>query len=275
MTHHRFSTYVIGAERPVGHFLTRLLAAESYLYKAINLEVRERLAPQAGGRPFMVITPSMQRIEDFAHVMHWLEVAKEDDIPVIVLSSLALFGDADERAKTEQDDINAEHELADALLVIEQAAREHSRHIIVRQGQTFSMMADDFATDILTQIRTKPALDLDNEHRFNPTAADDVAQVLLAIMKQAACSEDVWGTYHCCGVEPITTYGFAEALLSEARQYEDLGEVTLTSSTSGFMPAVWAPVGDNTHLFHTFGIRTKPWRKALSRLLKHYYRVDS
>lgn len=275
MANHRFSTYVIGAERPVGHFLTRLLAHESYLYKGLGLEVRERLAPQAGGRPFMVLTPSMQRLEDFGHVMHWLNVAKEEDIPVIVLSSLALFADSSDHAKTEHDAITAEHELAQALRCMEEAAREHPRHLILRQGQTFSMMADDFATDILTSIRTQPTLDLDNQQRFNPTAADDVALVLLAIMKQAACSEDVWGTYHCCGVEPITSYGFAEALLSEARQYEELGDVALTSSEDGFRPAVWAPVGDNTHLFHTFGIRTKPWRKALSRLLRHYYRVES
>lgn len=275
MTHQRFSTYVIGAERPVGHYLTRLLASESYLYKGVSLEVRDRLGPQAGGRPFIVITPSMQRIEDFAHVRHWIDVAKEDDIPIIILSSLALFAHDGERAKTEQDETTAEHELAQALVIIEAAAREHPRHIILRQGQTFSMMADDFATDILTQIRTLPALDLDNKRRFNPTAADDVAQVLLAIMKQAACSEEVWGTYHCCGVEPITSYGFAEALLAEARQYEDLGEVVLTSSDQGFRPAIWAPVGDNTHVFHTFGIRTKPWRKALSRLLRNYYQVPS
>jgi dTDP-4-dehydrorhamnose reductase len=40
------------------------------------------------------------------------------------------------------------------------------------------------------------------------------------------------------------------------------------------MPDVWTPVSDQTHLFYTFGIKKKPWRQGLARLIKSYYRAD-
>ena len=75
-------------------------------------------------------------------------------------------------------------------------------------------------------------------------------------------------------MEAASSYAFAEALLAEAGQYENLTDVELGSEEGATMPAVWVPQGDTTHLFYTFGIKPKPWRKGLSRLVRRYYRSE-
>jgi len=228
----------------------------------------------AVGKPFFVLVPSLFHPDDYAHVPFWLEQAEEQDVPVVLLSSSAVFRARADAVYQENDEDYADHPLALDLLALEALTRNNRRHLILRIGQGFSLMADDFANRLLTAIRDEHSLSLDMQRKFSPTPADDIAEVILAMLKQAACSDDLWGTYHFCGVEPISSYAFAEALLAEAGQYENLSGVELKSQEGGLMPAVWAPVTDNTLLFHTFGIKPKAWRKGLSRLIRRYYRAE-
>lgn len=265
---------VIGANRPVGQFLTRSLAAQNLSYKGYALDQRERLSVLSAGRPFMVITPSLFHPEDYNHVPYWLEQAEEQDIPVVFLSSLAVYRPRAEGLWREEDDEFADTDLAADLLALENLVRKNHHHLILRIGQGFSFMADDFANRLLTQIREEEIITLDMQKKFSPSSADDISDVLQAMLKQVACCDDLWGTYHFCGVEPVASYAFAEALLAEAGQYEDLSRVDLRSQEGAMMPSVWVPAGDNTHLFYTFGIKPKPWRKGLSRLVRRYYRAE-
>ncbi len=248
-----FHSFVIGANRPVGQFLTRSLSAQNFSYKGYALDQRERISVLSNGRPFFVMTPSLFHPEDYQHIPFWLEQAEDQDIPVVLLSSMAVYRAKADVLWKETDEEFAETELAGDLLALEALVRRNHRHLILRIGQGFS---------------------LDMQKRFSPTPADDISDVLQAMLKQAACCDDLWGTYHFCGVEPVSSYAFAEALLAEAGQYEDLSRVDLRSQEGATMPSVWVPPADNTHLFYTFGIKPKPWRKGLSRLVRRYYRAE-
>jgi len=269
-----FHSFVIGANRPVGQFLTRSLSAQNFSYKGYALDQRERISVLSNGRPFFVMTPSLFHPEDYQHIPFWLEQAEDQDIPVVLLSSMAVYRAKADVLWKETDDEFAETELAGDLLALEALVRRNHRHLILRIGQGFSFMADDFANRLLTEIREAEVITLDMQKRFSPTPADDISDVLQAMLKQAACCDDLWGTYHFCGVEPVSSYAFAEALLAEAGQYEDLSRVDLRSQEGATMPSVWVPPADNTHLFYTFGIKPKPWRKGLSRLVRRYYRAE-
>lgn len=266
-----FYSFIVGANRPVGHFLSRSLVAQDMMYKGFGLESREKLNILATGKPFLVLLPSLFHEDDFVHVPFWLEQAQEQDIPVLLLSSLAVFaGSTCSETSTEF----ADDDMALMLQQIEELTRRNRRHLILRVGQGFSFMTQDYASHLLTQIREQTDVKLDGECKFSPTPADDTADVLIAMLKQAACSDELWGTYHFCGVEPVTSYAFAEALLAEAGQYEDLTKVTLSMEAGATLPPIKVPTGDNTLLFHTFGIKAKAWRKGLSRLVRRYYRAD-
>lgn len=267
-----FYSFIVGANRPVGHFLSRSLLAQDMMYKGFGLEGREKLNILATGKPFLVLLPSLFHEDDFAHAPFWLGQAQEQDIPVLLLSSLAVLDGT--QAFNETSTEFADDDRALMIQQIEELTRRNRRHLILRVGQGFSFMTQDYASHLLTQIREQSHVKLDGQCKFSPTPADDIADVLIAMLKQAACSDELWGTYHFCGVEPVSAYAFAEALLAEAGQYEDLTKVTLSMEDGATLPPIKVPSGDNMLLFHTFGIKAKAWRKGLSRLVRRYYRAE-
>lgn len=268
----RFQTYVVGANRPVGYFLGQMLANQDLPYTCFSFDSKEQLKAESGSKSFLVLLPSIEEKEDFQYIDFWLDQAQKLDMPVLLLSSLVVFP-ASQEAWQEEDQAYSEHLLAQEFLTIEARARQNRRHIILRTGAVFSLMNKDFASRLFSTMRTKEELTLDSETLFNPTPADDAANVVLAMLKQANCMDSLWGTYHFNAVEPVASFQFAQALFAEVSHYEALGDNHLRSSETGENPNVWIPSGDNTKLFHSFGIKPKAWRKGLSRLVKRYYQV--
>ncbi len=270
----RFQTCIVGANRPVGHYLSRMLASQNLPYTGFSFDNKEKLKMDSASKPFLVLLPSIEDKEDLQHISFWIEQAQQQDIPVLFLSSLVVYP-ASEKEWHEEDQAYSEHPLAQDFLRIEAQVKENRRHLIVRAGAVFSLMGKDFANQLFISMRAKEVLVLDSQTLFNPTPADDVANVILAVLKQANCKDSLWGTYHFNAVEPVASFQFAQALFAEASHYEALGETKVQASDIGEKPSVWIPSSDNTRLFHTFGIKPKAWRKGLSRLVKRYYQVES
>ncbi|MDF1762718.1 MAG: sugar nucleotide-binding protein, partial [Oleibacter sp.] len=278
--------------------LSKLLADQNLMYKNVGFGSRERTMLQSSSRPVYVIAPCHKNVSDFAEAEFWLHRAREEDAAVILMSSLMVF----KRDTQKRVNVNCQNfsdsEMAENFLHLEQLARQNSQHIILRTGDVFSLMADDFALDIIHIIRNEHRLILNDSKLFEPTPADDVAVVVLAIIRQTQCSDALWGTYHFSGVEAVSAYHFAEALLSEAGQYEDLSDTILEASdvntshgsssdaviadvefpegllTESSLPEILCPMTEHEHLFHTFGIKSKAWRQGMSRLLRRYYSVE-
>lgn len=272
MSINSINAIVVGADRSVGYWLTRALAAENCVYRGQSFESRERLQLQSGGMPFCLLLPSIYSHEDFVNLDHWVEQAIEQDVPILMLSSLSLFGSAGGKSWVESDAPDLEVEHSRRLHYAEEAVRASRRHLILRLGQPLSLQPGDIAHELLTAARDLGVVRVDDQMTFSPTPDDDVAKVVMAMIKQAGCTDQLWGTYHFSGVEPVTSYAFAEALLAEARQYEDLSNVLLESSEHWDSSWLRVPNGDSTRLFHAFGIKAKPWRNGLGRLVRQKYR---
>ncbi len=268
----RFQTYVVGANRPVGHFLSRILSNHNLPYTNFSFENKEKLKTNATSKPFLVLAPSLEKPEDFQHLDFWIEQAQQQDYPIIFVSSLVVFP-ASKHEWVETDEGYSNHPLAQELLEFEDKVRTNRRHLILRAGAVFSLMDHDFAHRLFNAMHAKENLVLDSQTLFNPTPADDVAEVIMAMLKQVNCVDTLWGTYHFNSVEPVASFQFADALFAEASHYEKLGEFEVKESEEGDKPDVWIPTSDNTKLFHSFGIKPKAWRKGLIRLVKRYYQV--
>ena len=269
-----FHTYVIGADRPVGQCLSRVLAEHNLIYRNISLESRERPMLQSSARPVYVITPSLSQLSDAEDAAFWLSRARDEDAVVILMSTLAVCKAGTTGTVTEQCSEFTSSAISEAFLALEKQAAENPQHIILRVGQLFALSADDFAGRVLNQLRLEGCAALDMQRLFEPTPADDIAEVILAVLRQVNLMEGLWGLYHFSGVEAVNAYAFAEALLSEAGQFEDLSAATLSTEAGAMMPALWTPVADHQKLFHTFGIKPKAWRKGLARAVRRYYRAD-
>lgn len=262
--------FIIGAEFPVGQCLASLASELALPYSSRLLNSRENLSLPIGmsAVPLAIIAVSGEDADNAAHIAEWIELLIEQDIPMVLLSSAKVF-DYNEVGSLENDEMTGDP----ALIALENQARKQLRHLIVRVNQPFSLLSGDYAVQILAKARSQDCLKLDNLIRIAPTPADDIAQVIHALLQQISCNESLWGTYHYCSVESTTEYGFAEVLLAEARQYEDLAHVSLEELDDvDCLPH--ETILDSKLIKHTFGIKPKPWRQALSRLMRSYYRAD-
>lgn len=268
----QFHTYVIGADTAVGIYLTRVLSEQQYRYKAVGLDRRERFSIQTNARPFFVFTPPLDQPLDLDDLNFWMEAAVEKDAVVILVSSIALAESLSDQGNALNNPDNSQlTENLHILAEFEQNVRQYEKHIILQVGTLLSLSNEDFATVILQQLRCDITLKLDDKQQFAPTPANHVADILLAVMKQCHCTDQLWGSYQFNGMEPTTAYGFAESLLAEAGQFEDFHSSTLRADNEGLKPTLNIPVANGHGLFHSFGIKAKAWRVGLADLVSQYY----
>lgn len=262
--------FIIGAEFPVGQCLASLASELALPYSSRRLDSREQPSVPMGmsATPLAIIAVAGEDDESAGHIAEWIELLNQQDIPLVLLSSAKVF-DYNEVGSLEDDEMTGDT----CLIALENQARKQLRHLIVRINQPFSLLTGDYAVQLLAKARSQESLRLDNLIRIAPTPADDIAQVIHALLQQISCDESLWGTYHYCSVESTTEYGFAEVLLAEARQYEDLAHVSLTEKDDEECEPT-ETILDSKLIKHTFGIKPKPWRQALSRLMRRYYRAD-
>ena len=262
--------FIIGAEFPVGQCLAKLASELALPYSSRRLDSREAPTVPMGmsATPLAIIATSGEDEVSAQHIAEWLTLLIEQDIPLVLLSSAKVF-QYNEVGSLENDDRTGDEH----LIALEDQARMQLRHVILRVNQPFSLLSGDYAVQLLAQARNQDGLVLDNLIRIAPTPADDIAQVIHAMLQQVDCDESLWGSYHYCSVESTTEYAFAEVLLAEARQYEDLAHVTLTELDDDECEPN-ETILDSKLIKHTFGIKPKPWRQALSRLMRRYYRAD-
>ncbi len=262
--------FIIGAEFPVGQCLASLASELALPYSSRRLDSREQPTVPMGmsATPLAIIAVTGDDDVQAGHISEWIDLLIEQDIPLVLLSSAKVFN-YNEVGSLENDEMTGDA----CLIALENQARKQLRHLIVRVNQPFSLLTGDFAVQLLAKARGQDSLRLDNLIRIAPTPADDIAQVIHALLQQISCDESLWGTYHYCSVESTTEYGFAEVLLAEARQYEDLAHVDLTELDDDECEPT-ETILDSKLIKHTFGIKPKPWRQALSRLMRRYYRAD-
>lgn len=265
-----FHTYIIGADQPIGRHLVRLLAEQNLIHRGVTLASDERPILQASARPVYVVAPALNDDSELDAARTWIGKAQEDGAMILFVSTLHRFAQSEalvNEASVPSDHTDRAHRFAE----LESLVSQNGQHVILRVGQLLTLEGGDFASQILAHIRSQPMLALDMQRQFEPTPVDDIAIVILAMLRQINLADELWGTYHFSGVEPVSSYAFAEALLAEASQFEDLSGVELTSQQGGMMPQEWAPVSEHTLLFHTFGIKQKAWRQGLARLVRAYY----
>ena len=264
----QFTAHIVGADKGVGLQLAYLLQALKYSYRSLSLKESR---PQ-GVADFVVLAPSIFSSEELDDAQQWAVQLQQRSSCVILLSSLAVFPDTPCYEWQESDEASADTLLARQLLALETAVQACPRGLILRTGLPFSLQGNDFSAQLIQQVRAKNDLILNDSVAFCPTAMSDVAAVILAVMQQVHCAEmpeQLYGVYHCAGVESVSAFQFAQALLAEAARHEDLPAIQIRATDDGgWLPSLWVPCGDNTKLFHQFGIRPKSWRQSLERLFK-------
>ncbi len=286
---------IIGGVGQIGYELCRLLDHSGIPYSAptreeLDLENHKLVTKQiTEWRPKIVINTAGYR--DVSHatwepsrcfsinrdaVANLAKVCAQHDAALIQISSWRVFNGKKSDKYTEKDTSDPESVLGNAFWQGEQQIqRLCSRHIILRLSWILSERGHNRATRILNKHSQGEPIRVSPLNRGCPSSAADAARVLLAITQQVSCGvHHLWGTYHYAQEEMIDEYALAELLLHEASRYTDVHQELLTVKTSEPPKAINACL-NSKRLTHTFGIKPRPWREEVSRLVRSYYQQKS
>jgi len=277
-----FHLVILGAENAVGRAVTEQAQAKEISLHAIHtsdwdlndvVKVQTRLADLAPQFLINCIAPGIDGTS--VHMASVLsQCCASLKIALVQVSSNDVFAYQDGEIFSESDEPLPKTESGQQVLSVETAIRSSlERHLLVRIGWMFSSQGHDEVSKLLELAQNNQQLYLSDTKFLCPTSACDIASVLLAMVNQCRYA-DLWGTYHYCSAEPTTLFKFAEVVVAEARQYEDLDLQDIVADASNEMNSLFAestPKLATKKLLYTFGIKPKPWRQALSRILKKRY----
>ncbi len=277
-----FHLVILGADNPVGRALTEQAQAQNLSIHAIDVsdwdltdlaKMHNHIKELAPTFLINCLMPASEHMAlDAASVLS--QVCSAQSVPLVQVSSNAVFSGQEGEVFSEDDMAIPQGLLGIDTLEIEDTIRDScEQHLILRVGWMFSAQGHDDISKIIELAKKYTHLTLSDRKLLCPTSACDIATVLLAMTQQAHYGE-LWGTYHYSSAEPTNLYSFAEVVVAEARQYEELSVVGINADVSSEMNTHFSestPKLNNKKLLYTFGIQPKTWRQALSRVLKKRY----
>ncbi|HET8904257.1 MAG TPA: sugar nucleotide-binding protein [Saccharospirillum sp.] len=195
-------------------------------------------------------------------------------IPLLQVSSEQVFDGSKATAYAEQDTMHPVTSAGRDFLLAEQAVRDHcERHLILRSSWVFSADGPNFLTHIVAEAQQHDVIRVVDTQRGCPTAAADLARVMIAMLEQVDCDVEppLWGTYHYAGSDVTHWHIFAEAIVKAAKSCIDV-EVESVE-------AIYPPGQDESlkpqnlelstkKILATFGIKQLPWRRGVQDALK-------
>lgn len=183
-------------------------------------------------------------------------------IPLIHLSTDYVFDGERARPAREEDVAQPLNIYGCSKLAGEIAVREQlEAHVILRTSWVFSSTGQNFVKTMLRLAAKQSEIRVVNDQIGGPTAADDIAQAVLAIV--GCCSRPGfadWGTYHFCGQPAVSWHEFACAIL------RDSAVKVLPITTQDYPTPARRPrysVLDCSRIARIFAIRPPDWRISL------------
>jgi len=290
---------LVGAESQVGNALSALLKDKAVTFATLgNAEVLDTdpavLAKRFGEQQFQFIVNAdhidgfrtegfTQRELEQRHVLLPQQLAKLAEtlgIPLLQLSDYQVFSGMHDKPCREADEPHAQTLYGATRWQGELAVQRFThRFVILRVVTIFCLQGRNVLTVLLDHWKQGKARELSTTLQFSPTPTSDVARVIYAILQQLECNAQVWGIYHYCSADTASPYDFAEVLLATRTQFHGIdNEIRIkpvpgTLARTKHKTRLASPIPLNTVLvcekiLNTFGIRQRPWRGELTRMVK-------
>ncbi len=147
------------------------------------------------------------------------------------------------------------------------------RAIVLRTAWVYSATGKNFLRTMLALGQTRDHLRVVADQRGCPTAADDLADVILGIAAQAGAGwrDEFSGVFHSCGTGETTWHGFAEAIFAEAARHGARVPVVEPITTAEFPTPARRPADsrlDCAKLADVFGLRQPAWRDSVAPVVE-------
>lgn len=157
----------------------------------------------------------------------------------------------------------------------------HYQHLIVRSAWLYSQYGTNFVNTMLRLAGEQEDLKIVDDQQGCPTWTRDLALALTAICERIKLSRSnvPWGTYHYCGSGSTTWHGFAQAIIEEAKVFQNLlVQEVIPIPTEAFPTLVRRPkysVLDCSKIQDRFGIIPPTWQKGLHNCIREIYRCST
>jgi dTDP-4-dehydrorhamnose reductase len=152
------------------------------------------------------------------------------------------------------------------------AAEANPDHIVLRTAWVYGAYGRNFLKTMLAAAVRRDELDVVADQRGNPTASDDIADGILALV--AAWRDrprlGLGGTYHLAGTGEASWFDFATAIFEEAAR-NGLPAAAVNPIRSADWPTRAArpanSVLDSRRFAADFGYRAPPWRQSTAAVV--------
>ncbi len=148
-----------------------------------------------------------------------------------------------------------------------------ARAVIVRTAWVFSATGRNFVRTLVGAAARNPTLRVVADQLGCPTAAPDLAQVLLGIADRLASGwrDGYRGIVHAAGSGATTWHGLAVALFEERAKRGEAMPGIVPIPTAAWPTPVRRPADsrlDQALLLARFGLAMPPWRDGLARVVE-------
>jgi dTDP-4-dehydrorhamnose reductase len=194
-------------------------------------------------------------------------------IPLIHISTDYVFDGKQTRAYAESSPLSPSGIYGRSKAEGEEEVRKHlHQHLIVRTSWVYGVSGQNFVKTMLRLGKEKARIGVVADQSGSPTAAADLATVLLALAGQIAPGKSIpWGVYHYCGLGIITSFDFARKIFELAQRfgyphYPEVFPITTAEyPTPASRPAFSAL--DCSLISRCFDIHPTPWQESLSPVI--------
>ena len=160
----------------------------------------------------------------------------------------------------------------------EEAVRSwYCEHLIIRTAWLYGRWGTNFVQTILRLARERDVLRVVADQHGCPTWTRDLADALVGMCQRIKPDSNPipWGTYHFCGAGQTTWYGFARAIVEEARAFEQLVVQKVEPiPTAAYHTPARRPANsvlDCSKMQAAFHITPRPWRESLHECMQEFY----
>ena len=139
------------------------------------------------------------------------------------------------------------------------------KHFIIRTSWLYSQYGQNFLNSMLQFAKQKKALTITTQQKGTPTNANDLAQMLVTIIKTGNAR---YGVYHFSNQGEATWYDFAKAIFKATGEIDTVN-LAKTEHYTTFAERPLYSVMDCKKLEKNIGISPRGWETSLKELINN------
>ena len=192
------------------------------------------------------------------------KACKKHNVVLLHISTDYVFDGMAKTPYQEQDPTNPLNVYGASKLKGEQhIGNTWNKHFIIRTSWLYSQYGQNFLNSMLQFAKQKKALTITTQQKGTPTNANDLAQVLVTIIKTGNAR---YGVYHFSNQGEATWYDFAKAIFKATGEIDTVN-LAKTEHYATFAKRPSYSVLNCNKLKDTLGITYRNWEDSLKQII--------